>query len=197
MHQVTTSSSVVSDDDMHKLPASRDERADGAHGTDSLLDTQCARPSAVRVTRGPRSFTLLSIFPIVSVAETEAAEWSRWRSLARRGGQLSLHRTPSPPLVAAAQRGVWTPPPPLGAAAQRGVWDPPPSCSSLEGGLAKVPNAGAEGVLRVLMGQRQCFVSYGFELLDLRGFRGHFRRFEEFFEGSFGGVERVQGMHHL
>ena len=62
---LTASSSVVSDDDMHKVPASRDERADGAHGTDSLLYTQCARPSAVRVTRGPRTFTLLHIFPIV------------------------------------------------------------------------------------------------------------------------------------
>ena len=27
--------SVVSDDDMHKLPASRDERADGGHGSDT------------------------------------------------------------------------------------------------------------------------------------------------------------------
>ena len=35
--QCTTSSSVVSDDDMHKLPASRDERADGGHGSESLL----------------------------------------------------------------------------------------------------------------------------------------------------------------
>ena len=34
--QSTTSSSVVSDDDMHKLPASRDERADGGHGSESL-----------------------------------------------------------------------------------------------------------------------------------------------------------------
>ena len=34
--QFTTSSSVVSDDDMHKLPASRDERADGGHGSESL-----------------------------------------------------------------------------------------------------------------------------------------------------------------
>ena len=34
--QCTTSSSVVSDDDMHKLPASRDERADGGHGSESL-----------------------------------------------------------------------------------------------------------------------------------------------------------------
>ena len=34
---LTASSSVVSDDDMHKLPtASRDERADGGHGSDSL-----------------------------------------------------------------------------------------------------------------------------------------------------------------
>ena len=32
----TTSSSAVSDDDMHKLPASRDERADGGHGSESL-----------------------------------------------------------------------------------------------------------------------------------------------------------------
>ena len=30
------SSSAVSDDDMHKLPASRDERADGGHGSESL-----------------------------------------------------------------------------------------------------------------------------------------------------------------
>ena len=34
--QSTTSYSVVSDDDMHKLPASRDERADGGHGSESL-----------------------------------------------------------------------------------------------------------------------------------------------------------------
>ena len=34
--QRITSSSVVSDDDMHKLPASRDERADGGHGSESL-----------------------------------------------------------------------------------------------------------------------------------------------------------------
>ena len=32
----TTSSSIVSDDDLHKLPASRDERADGGHGSESL-----------------------------------------------------------------------------------------------------------------------------------------------------------------
>ena len=36
LQQSTTSSSVVSDDDMHKLPASRDERADGGHGSESL-----------------------------------------------------------------------------------------------------------------------------------------------------------------
>ena len=60
--QSTTSSSAVSDDDMHKLPASRDERADGGHGSESLSYTQCARPSAVRVTRGARTFTLLSFF---------------------------------------------------------------------------------------------------------------------------------------
>ena len=35
--QCTTSYSAVSDDDMHKLPASRDERADGGHGSESLL----------------------------------------------------------------------------------------------------------------------------------------------------------------
>ena len=57
---LTALSSVVSDDDMHKLPASRDERADGGHGSESLRYTQCARPSAVRVTRGARAFTLLS-----------------------------------------------------------------------------------------------------------------------------------------
>ena len=34
---LTASSSIVSDDDMHKLPASRDERADGGHGSESLL----------------------------------------------------------------------------------------------------------------------------------------------------------------
>ena len=34
--QSTTSSSAVSDDDLHKLPASRDERADGGHGSESL-----------------------------------------------------------------------------------------------------------------------------------------------------------------
>ena len=68
------SSSAVSDDDMHKLPASRDERADGGHGSDSLRYTQCARPSAVRVTREPRTFTLLSIFPIVELPELEAAK---------------------------------------------------------------------------------------------------------------------------
>ena len=33
---LTASSSAVSDDDMHKLPASRDERADGGHGSESL-----------------------------------------------------------------------------------------------------------------------------------------------------------------
>ena len=33
----TTSYSAVSDDDMHKLPASRDERADGGHGSESLF----------------------------------------------------------------------------------------------------------------------------------------------------------------
>ena len=36
---LTASSSVVTrlpDDDMHKLPASRDERADGEHGSESL-----------------------------------------------------------------------------------------------------------------------------------------------------------------
>ena len=36
LRQSTASSSVVSDDDMHKLPASRDERADGGHGSESL-----------------------------------------------------------------------------------------------------------------------------------------------------------------
>ena len=34
--QSTALSSVVSNDDMHKLPASRDERADGGHGSESL-----------------------------------------------------------------------------------------------------------------------------------------------------------------
>ena len=37
--QSTTSCSVVSDDDMHKRPASRDERADGGHGSESLRYT--------------------------------------------------------------------------------------------------------------------------------------------------------------
>ena len=41
----STSSSIVSDDDLHKLPASRDERADGGHGSDvreSSLDSVCS-----------------------------------------------------------------------------------------------------------------------------------------------------------
>ena len=33
---ITASYSAVSDDDLHKLPASRDERADGGHGSESL-----------------------------------------------------------------------------------------------------------------------------------------------------------------
>ena len=65
---LTASSSAVSDDDMHKLPASRDERADGGHGSESLRYTQCARPSAVRMTRGARTFTLhLSLSDRLSV----------------------------------------------------------------------------------------------------------------------------------
>ena len=36
LQQSTTSYSIVPDDDLHKLPASRDERADGGHGSESL-----------------------------------------------------------------------------------------------------------------------------------------------------------------
>ena len=118
----TTSSSVVSDNDMHKLPASRDERADGGHGSDSLRYTQCARPSAVRVTREPRTFTLLSIFPIVELPETEAASLARRKvdpvsrffamsaPAAHRSSVALFHRPsgtgPSPNITSASHTGA-------------------------------------------------------------------------------------------
>ena len=45
------------DGDTHKVPASRVERAGGGDGCEDIRWDRCARPSAARVTGGPRSFT--------------------------------------------------------------------------------------------------------------------------------------------
>ena len=78
--QFTTSYSVVSDGDTHKVPASRVERAGGGDGCEDIRWDRCARPSAVRVTGeegrvgrrlGPRG------------TEMAAREWQfrkRWES---------------------------------------------------------------------------------------------------------------------
>ena len=69
----TTLSNVVSDGDAHKVPASRVERAGGGDGCEDIRCDRCARPSAVRVTGGPRSFSVHHFFPIVSLSELDVA----------------------------------------------------------------------------------------------------------------------------
>ena len=69
-----TSYSVVSDGHAHKVPTWRVERAGGGDGCEDIRWDRCARPSAVRVTGGPRSFRVHHFFPIVGLAEMEAAE---------------------------------------------------------------------------------------------------------------------------
>ena len=68
-----TSYSVVSDGITHKVPASRVERAGGGDGCEDIRWDRCARPSAVRVTGGLRSFSVHHFFRIVYLAEMEAA----------------------------------------------------------------------------------------------------------------------------
>ena len=68
-----TSHSVVSDGHALKVPASRVERAGGGDGCEDIRWARCARPSAVRVTGGPRSFSVHHFFSIVYLAEMEAA----------------------------------------------------------------------------------------------------------------------------
>ena len=63
--RVMTSYSVVSDGHAHKVPASRVERAGGGDGCEDIRWDRCARPSAVRVTGGPRSFRVHHFFPTV------------------------------------------------------------------------------------------------------------------------------------
>ena len=62
-----TSHSVVSHDNSRKVPVSRVERAGGGDGCEDIPWARCARPSAVRVTGGPRSFSVHHFFPIVSL----------------------------------------------------------------------------------------------------------------------------------
>ena len=71
----TTSYSVVSDGHALKVPASRVERAGGGDGCEDIRWDKCARPSAVRVTGGARSFSVYHFFPIVYLAEMEGAGW--------------------------------------------------------------------------------------------------------------------------
>ena len=72
--QCNTLSNVVSDGHAHKVPASRVERAGGGDGCEDIRCDGCARPSAVRVTGGPRSFSvMLHFFPIVSLSELDVA----------------------------------------------------------------------------------------------------------------------------
>ena len=71
--RVMTSYSVVSDGHAHKVPVSRVERAGGGDGCEDIRWDRCARPSAVRVTGGARSFSVHHFFPIVALAEMEAA----------------------------------------------------------------------------------------------------------------------------
>ena len=68
-----TSYSVVSDGITHKVPASRVERAGGGDGCEDIRWDRCARPSAVRVTGGLRSFSVHHFFRIVHLPEMEAA----------------------------------------------------------------------------------------------------------------------------
>ena len=69
----TTSYSIVSDAHAHKVPAWRVERAGGGDGCEDIRWDRCARPSAVRVTGGPRSFSVHHFFRIVSLLEMKAA----------------------------------------------------------------------------------------------------------------------------
>ena len=71
--QCTTLSNVVSDGHAQEVPASRDERAGGGDGCEDIRCDRCARPSAVRVTGGPRSFSVHHFFPIVGLAELDIA----------------------------------------------------------------------------------------------------------------------------
>ena len=71
VQQVMTSYSVVSDGDTHKVPASRVERAGGGDGCEDIRWDGCARPSAVRVTGGARSFSVHHFFRIVELPELE------------------------------------------------------------------------------------------------------------------------------
>ena len=75
--QVMTSYSVVSDGHAHKVPASRVERAGGGDGCEDIRCDRCARPSAVRVTGGPRSFSVHHFFPIVYLAELDVATFEK------------------------------------------------------------------------------------------------------------------------
>ena len=69
----SSASSDVSDGHAHKVPASRVERAGGGDGCEDIRWDRCGRPSAVRVTRGPRSFRVHHFFPIVSLRQMEVA----------------------------------------------------------------------------------------------------------------------------
>ena len=53
------------------MPASRVERAGGGDGCEDIRWDRCARPSAVRVTVGPRSFRVHHFFRIVELPEME------------------------------------------------------------------------------------------------------------------------------
>ena len=55
------------------MPASRVERAGGGDGCEDIRCDRCARPSAVRVTGGPRSFSVHHFFRIVYLAELNVA----------------------------------------------------------------------------------------------------------------------------
>ena len=73
MQQVMTSYSVVSDGHAHKVPVWRVERAGGGDGCEDIRWDRCARPSAVRVTGGLRSFSEHHFFRIVHLPYMEAA----------------------------------------------------------------------------------------------------------------------------
>ena len=90
--RVMTSYSVASDGHAHKVPVWRVERAGGGDGCEDIRWDRCARPSAVRVTGGPCSF---SVYHFSDRGTTRNANGSRpngksLRPLKVRGVSLSL-----------------------------------------------------------------------------------------------------------
>ena len=71
--QCTTLFNVGRKKEEEEVPPSRVERAGGGDGCEDIRCDRCARPSAVRVTGGPRSFSVHHFFPIVRLAEMDVA----------------------------------------------------------------------------------------------------------------------------